>query len=111
MGRTDALLQQPHGGVHLKQQLPNSLVSSILTLLKNRQKRKKTQTMYQLDMVIHAYNPSIWKTEVGSSGGQGQPGLHSETHPPQIYVANRQELQQNGFWEGTNLKVYPLTYS
>jgi hypothetical protein len=30
-------------------------------------------------MVVHAYNPGIWKAEVGDSWVQDQPGLLSET--------------------------------
>lgn len=41
--KEDALTQHPHRKVHLKQQLPNILVSSVPTLLKNKQTKKKNK--------------------------------------------------------------------
>lgn len=60
--------------------------------------------MYQSDMVIHAYNASIWETEAGSSGVQGHLQLHGEfkrwvsenckgtkpTHGSQVWAAHPQ---------------------
>jgi cytochrome b involved in lipid metabolism len=34
---------------------------------------------YEVDVVVHACNPNIWKVEAGGSRVQGQLGLHSET--------------------------------
>jgi hypothetical protein len=35
-----------------------------------------------LDMMAYTYNPSTQKAEAGGLRVWGQPGLHSETHPP-----------------------------
>lgn len=41
--KEDALTQHPHRKVHLKQQLPNILVSSVPTLFKKTNKKKKNK--------------------------------------------------------------------
>jgi hypothetical protein len=37
-------------------------------------------------VVVHAFNPSTWKTEAGGFLGRGQPGLQSEFQDSQNYT-------------------------
>jgi hypothetical protein len=42
-------------------------------------KQTKTSSAVELYMVVHTYNPSMWKARAGELWVWGQPELHSET--------------------------------
>lgn len=46
-------------------------------------------TLRMYPVIMHIWNPSVWKAEQGLSQNQGQPGLHSVKQPQNKRLRHR----------------------